>query len=119
GLCLDPGTFDVLTSLAGQAATAVEAARLHQRADEMSHTDALTRLPNRRRLDADLELEVARSRRHGRPLALIMLDVDHFKTFNDSHGHQAGDEILAEFGSTYAEALRATDTAYRFGGEEF
>ena len=116
---LDAGSLDIILSLAGQAATAVEAARLNQRADELSHTDALTRLPNRRRLDADLKTEVARSARYRRPLAFVMLDVDRFKLFNDTHGHQAGDEILAEFGTTMAGVLRETDTAYRFGGEEF
>ena len=116
---LDESSLDVLHSLAGQAATAVEAARFHQSADELSHTDALTHLPNRRRLEVDLDLEVARSHRYNRPIACIMLDVDHFKKVNDVHGHQAGDEILSEFGSAFVGALRETDTAYRYGGEEF
>jgi len=116
---VDEATLDIMRSLAGQAATAVEAARLHQRADEMSHTDVLTNLPNRRRLETDLDAEIARSVRYQRPLAFIMLDVDHFKRFNDTHGHQLGDEILAEFGHSLADALRESDTAYRYGGEEF
>jgi diguanylate cyclase (GGDEF)-like protein len=116
---VDEATLDIMRSLAGQAATAVEAARLHQRADEMSHTDVLTNLPNRRRLETDLDAEIARSVRYQRPLAFIMLDVDHFKNFNDTHGHQLGDEILAEFGHSLADALRESDTAYRYGGEEF
>jgi diguanylate cyclase (GGDEF)-like protein len=116
---IDESSLDVLHSLAGQAATAVEAARFHERADEMSHTDVLTRMPNRRRLELDLDLEMARSQRYNRPLAFIMLDVDHFKEVNDTHGHQAGDEILSEFKTTFTAALRETDTAYRFGGEEF
>ena len=106
-------------SLAGQAATAIEAARFHQSADELSHTDALTHLPNRRRLELDLDVEIARSLRYNRPIACIMLDVDHFKMVNDVHGHQAGDEILSEFGSAFSSTLRETDTAYRYGGEEF
>jgi diguanylate cyclase (GGDEF)-like protein len=116
---VDEATLDIMRSLAGQAATAVEAARLHQRADEMSHTDVLTSLPNRRRLETDLDAEVARSLRYQRPLGFIMLDIDHFKSFNDTHGHQVGDEILAEFGRSLADALRESDTAYRYGGEEF
>jgi diguanylate cyclase (GGDEF)-like protein len=116
---IDESSLDVLHSLAGQAATAVEAARFHERADEMSHTDVLTRMPNRRRLELDLDLEMARSQRYNRPLAFIMLDVDHFKEVNDTHGHQAGDEILSEFKTAFTSALRETDTAYRFGGEEF
>ncbi len=118
-IAVDESSLDVLHSLAGQAATAVEAARFHQSADELSHTDALTHLPNRRRLELDLDLEVARSQRYNRPLACIMLDVDHFKKVNDVHGHQAGDEILSEFGSAFARSLRDSDTAYRYGGEEF
>ncbi len=116
---IDESSLDVLHTLAGQAATAVEAARFHERADEMSHTDVLTRMPNRRRLELDLDLEIARSQRYSRPLAFIMLDVDHFKEVNDTHGHQAGDEILSEFKTAFNAALRETDTAYRFGGEEF
>ncbi|HEV3274806.1 MAG TPA: diguanylate cyclase [Candidatus Dormibacteraeota bacterium] len=118
-VAVDESSLDVLHSLAGQAATAVEAARFHQSADEMSHTDALTHLPNRRRLELDLDLEVARSQRYNRPIACIMLDVDNFKKVNDVHGHQAGDEILSEFGSAFARSLRDSDTAYRYGGEEF
>lgn len=118
-LAVDESSIDVMHSLAGQAATAVEAARFHQSADELSHTDALTHLPNRRRLELDLDLEIARSLRYNRPIACIMLDVDNFKAVNDIHGHQAGDEILSEFGSAFARSLRETDTAYRYGGEEF
>lgn len=116
---LDTSELDVVHSLTGQAASAVEAARFHERADELSHTDVLTRLPNRRRLEVDLEAEVVRSTRYHRPLGFIMLDVDHFKTVNDTHGHQAGDEILSEFQSAFNASLRETDTAYRYGGEEF
>jgi diguanylate cyclase (GGDEF)-like protein len=116
---LDESSLDVLHSLAGQAATAIEAARFHQSADELSHTDALTHLPNRRRLELDLDMEIARSLRYNRPIACIMLDVDHFKNVNDIHGHQAGDEILSEFGAAFSRSLRDTDTAYRYGGEEF
>jgi diguanylate cyclase (GGDEF)-like protein len=116
---LDASKLDVVHSLTGQAASAVEAARFHQRADELSHTDVLTRLPNRRRLEVDLAAEVARSTRYNRPVAFIMLDVDHFKSVNDVHGHQAGDEILSEFQSAFNASLRETDTAYRYGGEEF
>jgi diguanylate cyclase (GGDEF)-like protein len=118
-LVVDENTLDVLHSLTGQAASAIEAARFHQRADELSHTDALTRLPNRRRFEIDLDEEIERSARYKRPIAFIMLDIDHFKTVNDVHGHQAGDEILSEFESVFKSSLRDADTAYRFGGEEF
>ncbi|MBV9101186.1 MAG: diguanylate cyclase [Candidatus Dormibacteraeota bacterium] len=111
--------LDVIESLAGQAASAIEAARLHQQTEELSLTDALTHLPNRRRLDDDLAAEGARSRRYQRPLSFLMLDVDHFKRFNDTHGHQAGDTVLQELATALSDSLRETDTAYRYGGEEF
>ncbi len=116
---IDEGRLDVMYSLAGQAASAIEAARFHQRADELSYTDVLTRLPNRRRLELDLDAEVVRVKQSGHSIAFIMLDVDHFKNVNDVHGHQAGDEILSEFQTAFTSSLRETDTAYRFGGEEF
>jgi len=85
----------------------------------LSRTDALTRLGNRRKFDADLATEIERSTRYGRPLSLIIADVDHFKRFNDVHGHQRGDEALAMVGTVLADEARATDTPYRYGGEEF
>jgi diguanylate cyclase (GGDEF)-like protein len=111
-------TIDVLETLASQAGTAVEAARLHERTEQLSQTDALTQLFNRRRLDADLESECYRANRYGRPLSFIMLDVDHFKRFNDRFGHQRGDEALEMVAKVIADTARESDTAYRFGGEE-
>jgi diguanylate cyclase (GGDEF)-like protein len=111
-------TIEVLETLASQAATAVEAARLHERTEELSQTDALTRLFNRRRLDADLEGECYRANRYHRPLSFVMLDVDHFKRFNDRFGHQRGDEALEMVAKVIADSARESDTVYRFGGEE-
>jgi diguanylate cyclase (GGDEF)-like protein len=118
-LSLSGEDLDVLETLSSHAATAIEAARLHGETAALSQTDALTRLFNRRRLDDDLVTETYRCQRYGRPLALIMLDVDHFKTFNDTHGHQRGDEVLEELGKVLTGVIRASDTAYRYGGEEF
>jgi len=115
---LSPMTIEVLETLASQAATAVEAARLHERTEQLSQTDALTRLFNRRRLDADLEAECYRANRYGRPLSFIMLDVDHFKRFNDRFGHQRGDEALEMIAKVLSDTGRESDSAYRFGGEE-
>jgi diguanylate cyclase (GGDEF)-like protein len=100
------------------AATALEAARLHEGAAYASDHDALTRLPNRRRLDADLKVECDRSARYGRPLSFVMLDLDHFKVVNDLHGHARGDEVLQGVADVISATLRASDTAYRYGGEE-
>jgi diguanylate cyclase (GGDEF)-like protein len=111
--------MDILEMLATHAATAIESARLHEVVEERSQVDALTRLLNRRRLDEDLESECKRCARYARPMALVMLDVDHFKAFNDSHGHATADEALQEVANVILGCVRTTDTAYRYGGEEF
>ncbi|MDH0748787.1 sensor domain-containing diguanylate cyclase [Pseudomonas sp. GD03842] len=92
----------------------------HQTLQDMALTDSLTGLGNRRKLDMVLEQEIERARRQGEPLALIMLDVDYFKRFNDRYGHPAGDTCLQQV----AQAIRGTlkrpaDLAVRYGGEEF
>ena len=79
----------------------------------------MTGLPNRRVWDEDLARELARARRHGGALCLAMLDLDKFKAYNDPHGHQAGDELLAAAATAWRPELRSTDTIARFGGEEF
>jgi len=112
-------SFEVLEMLATHAATAIESARLHALTDERSKMDALTKLSNRHRLDEDLDTECKRSVRYKRPLTLVMLDVDNFKAFNDSKGHPRADVALQEFAEVISGAVRATDTAYRYGGEEF
>lgn len=92
----------------------------HQRVREMALTDSLTGLGNRRRLDAALAAEIARAGLQQAPLALVMLDVDYFKRFNDQYGHAAGDECLRRVAEAIAGALqRPTDLAVRYGGEEF
>jgi diguanylate cyclase (GGDEF)-like protein len=109
---------EVLETLSVHAAAAIEAARLHQHTSHASEHDPLTRLANRRRLEAELTLECERSLRYGRPVALIMLDLDHFKQVNDTFGHSRGDEILQGVAEIITSTRRSTDTAYRFGGEE-
>jgi diguanylate cyclase (GGDEF)-like protein len=110
--------IEVLETLSVHAAAAIEAARLHATTTHASEHDPLTRLANRRRLESDLALECERSLRYGRPTALVMIDLDHFKRINDSYGHTRGDEILQGVAESIREQLRATDTAYRYGGEE-
>jgi diguanylate cyclase (GGDEF)-like protein len=110
---------EVLEMLATHAATAIESARLHELTEERSHVDPLTKLFNRRRLEEDLDAECKRSMRYQRPMAFVMLDVDHFKAFNDSHGHPQADTALQEVASAIAGCVRVTDSAYRYGGEEF
>jgi diguanylate cyclase (GGDEF)-like protein len=86
---------------------------------EQAMTDDLTGLPSRRCWAAELNRELARSRRHGTPLTIVMLDLNGFKAFNDKHGHPAGDELLRAVARDWSEALRATDMLARFGGDEF
>ena len=82
--------------------------------------DALTGLANRRSFDQAIEIEWARADRTARPLALLFADVDHFKLFNDNHGHQRGDECLRDVAAVIGRtAIRPTDLATRYGGEEF
>ena len=111
--------IEMLETLATHAATAIESARLHEVIEERSQMDALTRLFNRRRLEVDLDAECKRSARYGRPLAFVMLDVDHFKAYNDLHGHPQADTALQQVAEVIAGCVRTTDTAYRYGGEEF
>jgi diguanylate cyclase (GGDEF)-like protein len=88
-------------------------------AEKQSLTDPLTGLYNRRSLDQFLAREIALAERHHHPLSMVMLDMDHFKTVNDEHGHAAGDHLLRAFADCVRITLRKTDLAFRFGGDEF
>ena len=91
-----------------------------EKLEELATTDALTGLKNRRKFDAEIDAEWRRAARHKTPLALLMIDADHFKAFNDSFGHQAGDEILVGIAICISDSVRrAGDCAARYGGEEF
>jgi diguanylate cyclase (GGDEF)-like protein len=86
---------------------------------EQSETDALTGLPNRRAFEKWLAIEILHSQRHGDPLSLLLLDLDHFKGLNDTFGHGAGDEALRAVAAVLRGNARHTDVASRYGGEEF
>lgn len=88
-------------------------------ADEVSHTDALTFLPNRKRIVADLQREVIFAERYGTPLSISLLDIDHFKYVNDHYGHAAGDEVLRKLAMELRDHIRHPDMIGRYGGEEF
>jgi diguanylate cyclase (GGDEF)-like protein len=97
-------------------------AELDRHRAELAHLarhDPLTGLANRRSLEEDLEMLQARSRRYGRSFAVAMCDLDHFKAYNDTFGHQAGDHALRAVAATIAGVLRLGDGVYRYGGEEF
>jgi diguanylate cyclase (GGDEF)-like protein/PAS domain S-box-containing protein len=89
------------------------------RLEQLAHIDPLTALPNRRRFDEKLVEAIARSNRSGQAMALMLLDVDHFKQINDTHGHLTGDAVLKEFARRVQRRLRVTDTAARYAGDEF
>lgn len=118
------GAFDhpeqtLIENVAKQAALGIANARLFQATVEQSLTDSLTALPNRRALDARLDLELARAHRYGHPVGVLMVDVDFFKTYNDRFGHPQGDEALKRVSQALAKAVRKTDAVTRYGGEEF
>ncbi len=90
-----------------------------QRYQELSITDGLTKLFNSRQFYAVLHGEIERSNRYDHPLSVLMLDIDDFKKYNDTYGHLEGDRVLSRFAEIIRECLRQTDSAYRYGGEEF
>jgi diguanylate cyclase (GGDEF)-like protein len=119
GRPFDNGDEDGLRTLAGQASIAVDNVHLHHEAQRLSTTDPLTGLWNFRYLSMSLAREIERSTRFDRPLAVLMLDLDHFKQVNDVHGHARGDTVLRELAQRVQEQIREVDTFARYGGEEF
>lgn len=111
--------LDLLTVVARYLAGAVEVSRLHEQLRELAATDSLTGLANRRSFLIRLVSEMARSRRGGGGLSVVLLDLDGFKAINDVHGHVVGDEVLILVSATLRCAMRASDLAARFGGDEF
>jgi len=91
----------------------------HARLAQLAHSDALTGLGNRRSFDVQLEEELGRAARYHRPVSLIVADIDRFKLVNDNLGHAVGDELLRCLGELLGREVRAPDSAFRYGGEEF
>jgi len=112
-------TLGVLSVLGGEAARAIERGDLLEQLARAADRDQLTGLANRRRWDELSGVEVSRARRSGLPLTLLLLDLDHFKVFNDTFGHGTGDALLRDFGSAASGCLRDGDLIARWGGEEF
>jgi len=96
-----------------------ERIRMMEKLQKLAVTDGLTKLYNSRSFYSQLETEVDRFNRYKHPLALLLLDLDHFKDYNDTYGHLEGDKVLVRFSQIIKTCLRANDTAYRYGGEEF
>jgi diguanylate cyclase (GGDEF)-like protein len=87
--------------------------------EKLAITDGLTKLYNLRHFYNQLEIEIDRCNRYGHSLALLLLDIDHFKVYNDTYGHLEGDKVLVRLGQIIKSCLRTMDSAYRYGGEEF
>ena len=109
----------LLTMVANQIALAVENAQLYSKTRELSVRDELTGLYNRRHFQGVLQMEWKRTTRFRRPMSLLMIDIDHFKEFNDTFGHPFGDKVLKVLSNLILKNLREVDTVARFGGEEF
>jgi diguanylate cyclase (GGDEF)-like protein len=119
GAFIHKRVLDTVGRFAAHGALSLRNAQLMRQVQRMADTDGLTGIPNRRSFELALEKELSRSARSGEPVTLMMLDVDHFKKFNDSYGHQAGDDVLRGVGAALVEASRDFDTPARYGGEEF
>ena len=104
---------------AGRKKTEQELKESEQRYRELSMIDDLTQLYNSRHFYVQLKSETERSNRYGQHLTLLLLDLDNFKAFNDAYGHVEGDQVLSRLGQVVKRCLRETDSAYRYGGEEF
>ncbi len=109
----------VVTRVAEHYALSLVNLRLRETLKQDSIRDALTGMYNRRYMEGSLERETRRAERHNVPVGIIMIDVDHFKHFNDTHGHEAGDVALRELGLFLRKNTRGEDIACRYGGEEF
>jgi len=109
----------ILTTLVENASVAFVRAMLYQKMEKLATTDGLTGLNNHRTFQEALAQEIERSRRYSRPLSLLLMDIDHFKTFNDTYGHPVGDLVLKEIASCIRRSIRINDIPARYGGEEF
>lgn len=110
---------EMLEVVSNQVAVSLQSANLYACMERMATRDALTGLPNRRTFMGRIEEAVARHRRSGGTFGLILSDIDHFKSVNDTYGHPVGDEVLRQVAKAFRETLRETDMPARYGGEEF
>ncbi|GBD99114.1 MAG TPA: sensor domain-containing diguanylate cyclase [Nitrospirae bacterium] len=110
---------DLLLTIAFYLGLTIEKVNLHDEIVKMASTDGLTGLHNHRMLQERLENEIDRVKRYKRPFSLMMIDIDHFKNFNDKFGHQTGDEVLKLISAIMTKNMRSIDMAARYGGEEF
>jgi len=116
---LTPRESSVIRLLAAEMATIVERARLTAQLRELARTDPLTGLANRRVWDERIEIELTHAKRLGNPVCVAVVDLDHFKPYNDTYGHQAGDRLLSAATAAWTSELRSGDLMARVGGDEF
>ena len=115
----DPDLHERLCGLSDQAATAIQNLELLEKVSHMAWHDSLTGLPNRRLFEDRVEQELVRSRRVGEPVCMFFVDLDNFKTVNDTYGHTTGDLLIQQVGQRLVETVRSQDTVARVGGDEF
>ncbi len=109
----------LMADFANTAGIALENVRLYAASEQLTLMDPLTGIANRRHFDRKLTEEIARSSREKTPLTLLLIDIDQFKAYNDTHGHQAGDRVLRGVAEALYRSVRSTDFVARYGGEEF
>jgi diguanylate cyclase (GGDEF)-like protein len=114
-----PGQRELMITAGHQAALALANAQLFRQTLELARTDGLTGIANRRSLEERLEMEWAARERYQGSLSVLMIDIDHFKHYNDNQGHQLGDEALRRVAQALAGSVRKVDGVGRYGGEEF
>ncbi|HEX3327722.1 MAG TPA: diguanylate cyclase [Actinomycetota bacterium] len=119
GFGFTQGDLETVEFLAEQGGAAIENVLLHEEAQRLSLTDQLTGAWNRRYFQMQFRQVLATAQRFERPFSILMLDLDHFKTVNDTYGHPRGDTILVDFAGRVEKVLREVDTFARYGGEEF
>jgi diguanylate cyclase (GGDEF)-like protein len=124
--CVSPGVAAMVDANTGPLhemieliSIAIAGLNLRSRLEHQSIRDSLTGLFNRHFMEIALDRELRRSARHDKPVAIMMLDIDHFKEFNDTYGHEAGDTVLRELGEVLLQSVRNEDILCRYGGEEF
>jgi diguanylate cyclase (GGDEF)-like protein len=110
---------NLLGLVAAQTSMTLERASYFSKQEDLARCDGLTGLLNHRMFQEIIREEYNRVKRYGNPLSLVMLDIDHFKKFNDAYGHPVGDEVIKMVSRTIKSMIRATDRAFRYGGEEF
>ena len=114
-----PEQLVLLEHLASQIAAPIENSRLYARSEQIARVDILTELFNRRHFDERIKEEIDRHSRYGDILTLLLLDLDHFKKYNDTYGHMSGDRIIVHASNLIKNTIRSSDLAFRYGGDEF